>query len=113
MIKLCLQNMEPAKVLESNTVELLTLPVHQTDFIAALKEQHLLHGDMEIRIKAKPEQEAAQILMADIQKSLVITRDSFDKLIWVMKQYKKGGMEQLANKMESVAKPKTAAGSYA
>ena len=106
--------MEPSQVLKKYALKLLTLPVHQPKFIALLKQQNLLPGNIESKIKAVhlSEEEAAQFFINEIEKTLIISRDGFDKLIWVMKQYKYGGMEQLANKMESVVKPNPAAGKY-
>lgn len=86
--------MEPKEVFKSYSVELLSLPVHEADFIALLKKQGLLRGDLKGRIQAihLTEKQAAQLLVNDIEKSLVINRDGFDKLILVMKQYKDRGI---------------------
>ena len=99
--------MEPTEVLKNYAVKLLTLPVRQPKFIALLKQENLLPGNTESKIRAVhlTEDEAAQFLVNEIDKTLIISRDGFDKLIWVMKQYKDGGMEQLANEMESVVEP--------
>ena len=78
-------------------------------------QENLLPGNTTSKIKNVnwTEEEAAQFLVYEIEKTLIISRDCFDKLIWVMKQYKDGGMEQLANEMESVVKPNPAvAGTY-
>ena len=99
--------MEPSDVLRKFAVELLSLPVHQPKFIALLKKHNLLHGNTEERIKAisLTSYEGAQLLVDEIKKSLVIIRDDFDSLILVMKEYKDGGMEELAKKMETEVKP--------
>ena len=106
--------MEPSQVLKKYARKLLTLPVHQPKFIALLKQQNLLPGNIESKIKAVhlSEEEAAQFLINEIEKTLIISRDGFDKLIWVMKQYKDRSMEQLANEMEIIVKPNPAAGTY-
>ena len=99
--------MEPADVLNKYARELLSLPAHQPIFIALLKKHNLLHGNTEERIKSTglTSDERAQLLVGEITKSLVIFRDDFDKLILVMKEYKDGGMEELAKKMETDVKP--------
>ena len=98
--------MEPAEVLKQYSEELLSLPVKQPKFIALLNKQNLLPGDTKERITTicnqQTEANAAMYLVDQIEKSLVISRNGFDKLILVMKQYKDGGMEELANEMESV-----------
>ena len=94
--------MEPADVLKKYAEELLSIPVHQPQFIALLKKHHLLHGDTEEKIKAaQTPPEGVQILVGEIERSLVNIRDDFDKLILVMKEYNHGGMEELAKKMET------------
>ena len=102
--------MEPSDVLKEFAVELLSLPVKQPVFIALLKKRGLLPGNNESKLKAihLTEQEAAQLLVNDIDRTLVISRDSFDKLISAMKEYKDGGMEQLAIKLEGAAQPNPA-----
>ena len=97
--------MEPREVLKQYAVELLSLPVRQPTFIALLDKQNLLPGNTKDKILAihRTDQEAAQLLVSEIERSLDISRDSFDKLLFVMKQYKGGGMLELANKMESAA----------
>lgn len=99
--------MEPADVLKKYAEELLSLPVHQPKFIALLKKHNLLYGNTEERIKTTSltPSESAQLLVTEITTSLVIIRDDFDKLIFVMKEYKDGGMEELAKKMETDVKP--------
>ena len=107
--------MEPTQVLKKYGVKLLSLPVRQPKFIALLNQENLLPGNTESKIKALhwTDEDAAQFLVNEIDKTLIISRDGFDKLIWVMKQYKDGGMEQLANEMESAVKPNpAAAGTY-
>ena len=102
--------MEPRDVLKEFAVELLSLPVRQPLFIALLKKRGLLHGNTESILKAihLTEPDAAQLFVNDIDKTLIISRDSFDKLISAMKEYKEGGMEQLAIKLEGAAKPNSA-----
>ena len=99
--------MEPADVLKKYAKELLSLPVHQPSFIALLNKHNLLHGNTEKRIKSTglTSDDGAQLLVDEITTSLVIFRDNFDKLILVMKEYKDGGMEELAKKMETDVKP--------
>ena len=97
--------MEPAAVLRKYAKELLSLPVHQPEFIALLQKHNLLHGSTEARIKPLTQADGAQLLVGEIKKSLVIIRDDFNKLILVMKEYKDGGMEELAKKMETEVKP--------
>ena len=94
-------------MLKEFAVELLSLPVKQPVFIALLKKRGLLPGNNESKLKAihLTEQEAAQLLVNDIDRTLVISRDSFDKLISAMKEYKDGGMEQLAIKLQGAAIP--------
>ena len=98
--------MEPREVLRQYAVELLSLPVLQPKFIALLDKQNLLPGNTKDKILAihRTDQEAAQLFVSEIERSLVISRDSFDKLISAMKEYKDSGMLELANKMESAAK---------
>ena len=102
--------MEPAEVLKEFSVKLLSLPVRDSKFIALLEEQDLLPGDTKDKMAAinltQADASAAQLLLDKIKNSLSITRNGFDKLVLVMKQYKDGGMEELANQMESyVIKP--------
>ena len=105
--------MESRDVLKKFAVELLSLPVRQPVFIALLKKRGLLPGNTESKLKAihLTEQDAAQLLVNEIDRTLVISRDSFDKLISAMKEYKDSGMEQLAIKLEGAAKPNPA-GTY-
>jgi len=80
---------------------LLSLPVRQPIFLAMLQREGVLSGNIE-RIKAYPtETESAQYLVGKIHKSLRITRNEFDKLLLVMKEYKYGGMEELAQQIEN------------
>ena len=97
--------MEPREVLRQYAVELLALPVRQPEFIALLDKQNLLPGNTKSKLKAMhlTDEEAAQLFVSEVERSLVISRDSFDKLVFVMKQYKDGGMLQLANILESAA----------
>ena len=107
--------MEPRDVLKEFAVELLSLPVRQPKFIALLKKQGLLPGNTESKLSAihLTVEDAAQLFVNEIERTLVISRDSFDKLISVMKEYKEGGMEQLAIKLERAAKPNpNPAGTY-
>ena len=105
--------MKPSEVLKQYAVELLSLPVRQPKFIALLEKHNLLPGNTKEKIKAMhlTDQEAAQYLVSEIERTLVISRDSFDKLICVMKEYKDSEMLELANKMESAAP--NPAGTYA
>ena len=104
--------MEPAEVLKSNAVELLSMPVHQPKFIALLRVMRLLNEDVKsgIRDPHLTEKEAAQLLVADIEKSLVINRNRFDRLILVMQEYEEGGMKELAKKMKHAAVKPSLAG---
>ena len=105
--------MEQRDVLKKFAVELLSLPVRQPKFIALLKERGLLPGNTESKLKAVhlTKQDAAQLFVSEIDRTLVISRDSFDKLISAMKEYKDGGMEQLAIKLKYAAQPNPA-GTY-
>ena len=97
--------MEPAEVLRRYSVKLLSLPVDQPVFIGLLNQQNLLPGSTENKMTnicmQQTRQAAAQYLVGEIKNSLVVSQDSFDKLILVMKEYKDGDMEKLANEMES------------
>ena len=97
--------MESAEVLKQYSVELLSLPVDQPVFIGLLNKQNLLPGNTKAKIttlcRQQTKEDAAQYLVDQIESSLAISDDSFDKLISVMKQYKHGGMEKLANEMQS------------
>ena len=96
--------MEPVEVLKHYAVELLALPVHQSAFTALLKKKNLLPGNTLSRINAmSSEADAAQLLVNNIERTLSISRDGFDNLISVMKQYKISDMEGLANQMEEAA----------
>ena len=90
-------------MLKEFSVKLLSLPVRDSKFIALLEEQDLLPGDTKDKIAAinLTQADAAQLLLGKIKNSLSITHNGFDKLVLVMKQYKDGGMEELANQMES------------
>ena len=105
--------MEPRDVLKEFAVELLSLPVRQPIFIASLMKRGLLPGSTESKLKAMHlnVHDAAQLFVNDIDRMLVFSRDPFDKLISAMKEYKDGGMEQLAIKLEGAAKPNPA-GTY-
>ena len=99
--------MEPRDVLKEFAVELLSLPVWHPVFIALLKKRGILSRNTESKLKAmrSNRQDAVQLFVNEIDKTLIISRDSFDKLISAMKEYKEGGMEQLAIKLEGAAKP--------
>ena len=102
--------MEPRDVLKEFAVELLSLPVRQPVFIALLRKRGLLPGNTEGKLSAihLTVEDAVDLLVKEIDRTLVVSRDSFDKLISAMKEYKDGGMEQLAIKLEGAAKPNPA-----
>jgi len=92
--------MEPAKVLQKYSVQLLSLPLWQPQFIALLNNQGLLPGDTQATIQShRTEANAAQYFVNQINTSLPISRINFDKLLFVMKQYG-GAMLILAQQME-------------
>ena len=105
--------MEPRDVLREFAVELLALPVKQPLFSAILMRKGLLHGNLLSQVNAihLTNVQAAQLFVQAIDSTLLISRDSFDKLISAMKEYRQGGMEQLAIKLQGAAKPNPA-GTY-
>ena len=92
------------EVLKKFAVDLLELPVHDPKFIALLKQHNLLLGNTQsILMMQRTSKEGAVYLISNIERSLTITRTSYDKLLLVMKQYKDDGMEELANQMETAS----------
>ena len=94
--------MEPCDVLNKYATELLALPVRVPQFIALLNKRSLLPGDIQDKLKAihRTDAEAAQLFVSEIDKTLVISRVSFDKLISAMKEYDDDNIKKLAIKME-------------
>ena len=98
--------MEPRDVLEKYSDKLLALPVRVPQFSALLRKRSLLSEDLKEKLKAPShtDESAAQLFVDDIEKTLKISRSSFDKLISAMKEYKQGGMEELAGIMAHAVK---------
>ena len=99
--------MDPRDVLKKYAVQLLALPVKQAGFIALLDTRNLLPGNLKGRLSAMhlTNEDAAQLFVGEIERTLAISRDSFDKLLSAMKEYKDGDMEKLAGMMERDVKP--------
>jgi len=95
--------MEPAEVLKKYAVELLSLPVHQSKFIALLKKKDLLPGNTGSRLisKSQSTEDDALFFVNEIERSLSISHTNFDKLLLVMKEYKDDNMLELAQQMEN------------
>ena len=108
VFQLC-STMEPVDVMKKYAVQLLTLPVQEPDFKAILKSEGLLFGDLGERVELKhlTKKGAAQLFVDEIERTLVISRDSYDKLIHAMKKYK-NEMDTLATQMECDTKSKQA-----
>ena len=105
--------MEPAEVLQHFSTNLqVGLPVDQPDFISLLREHDIIFGEITERLKlqGKTRADRCSLIVDEIERSLHISREKFDKFLLLLQKYKHG-METLAQQMESKLKVKP--GSYA
>ena len=98
--------MEPKDILKHFGPQLLQLPVNDAGFAMLLKQHDLLPGDTRESLSNKTPKEAAMHLIDTIENSLSIGRESYDRLIIVMKKCDNANIRALAAQME------TASGTY-